>query len=534
MRVTKPARPKLLRTRTLASARTLSATVSAGLIAVTIAACGGSTSTSGGAAVKDSASPAASGTLNFATDAPTEWDPVTSEAGNDVNDLSLVYASLIQLNASGNPTPGLATSWKWSDGGKALTLTLREGVKFSDGSPFNAAAVVANLNRGEYAKDSLIATELNSIKSVQRINNYAVALHLKTLDYGLPLVLGGKTGMMVSPKAIKDNVGALDNKPVGAGPFILTSYTPNGQATLIRNPGYYDASQIHVQKLNLQFISDPQSVVSSLASGATQMAVIPGTEVQAVKSAGLKVATFPSLHVDSIELNNTIAPFNNPKVAQAVGYALDRAALMKTVDGGVGQVDDEPFPQGYVGYSPSVANYWSYDPSKAKQLLAESGVKKPTVTISWFADGGIGQAEAEQIQAELQAVGFTVNMTSLPEAAVAEDVYVKHNVQFNPNGIVGRESPLEMLNIQYAADGLLNPGRNATPALTAALNQAAQYPLSSPKYATALKAATTAAVKDNYDYMLFTSPWIIAYSPKLTGVPHPIDALSLNGVRFSS
>jgi peptide/nickel transport system substrate-binding protein len=337
--------------------------------------------------------------------------------------------------------------------------------------------------------------------------------------------------MIVSPKAIKDNVAALATTADGAGPFILKSYTPDGTATLVRNPSYYDAVEIHIANLNLQFISDPQSVLSSLESGQTQLATIQGNQAAAVKAAGLKVAVFPSLHVDSIEVNDKIAPFNNPKIVEAIGYALDRQALLQTLDGGIGEVDDEPFPPGYVGYSPSVANYYTYDPAKAKALIAQAGGDPPPLTVTW--DSGLGEPEAEEIQAQLAAAGLKSNLVSLPEASVAELVYVKHSVGFNPNGIVGRESPLQMLNIQYAADGLLNPGRDASPALTAALGKVAEYPLTSPQYVSSLQAATTLAVEQSPNFMLFTTPWILAYSPKLTGLPHYIDALGLEGVRLA-
>jgi ABC-type transport system substrate-binding protein len=518
-----------VQTRKRATGR-LTVALAATATALALTACGGSSSGSP-AAPSGSTSGAANSAIDFATFAPTEWDPVTSQAGNDVNDLSLVYAALTKLDQQGDAGPGLATSWAWSDKGSTLTLQLRKGVTFSDGTPFNAQAVETNLKRGEDAADSLIAPQLTAIRSVQVVNPYEVALHLSTQDYGLPLVLGGKTGMMVSPKAIASNVKGLETQPVGAGPFTLTSYTPDGQATLVRNPAYYDAAEIHLSRVTLQFIADPQSVLSSLESGQTQLATIQGNQVAAARAAGLKVAVFPSLHVDSIEVNDKVAPFNNRLIDEAINYALDRKALMQTLDGGIGQVDDEPFPPGYVGYSPSVANYYTYDPAKARALVKASG-HPPNLTISW--EAALGQPEAEQIQAELAAVGLKSDLVALPTASIAELVYVKHSVGFNPNGIVGRESPLQMLNIQYAADGLLNPGRDASPALTAALAKVAKYPLGDPRYTSALQAATTVAVKQSPNVMLFTVPWIVASSPKLSGLPHDIDELGLEGVRIAS
>lgn len=513
----------------------LAATLAVAALAAGAAACSTSSGPPQGQAAAAGSAAGASGTIGFVNIPPSGWDPVTSKAGSDVNTLTFAYATLVQLDASGAASPGLATAWSWSAGGKTLTLQLRKGVTFSDGTPFNAAAVVANINRAAFAADSEIAPELASVKSVTAVGGYQVAIHLSGLDYGLPLTLGGLPGMMVSPKAFAANASALATKPVGAGPFILTSYTPDNQATLVRNPDYYDASQIHVARLVLQFVSEAQSVLSSLESGQSQIAMIAGTQVKAAEAAGLKVAVVPSLHAYSLSLNNTISPLTNPDVAHAVGYALDRNALLQTVSGGIGQVDDEPFPPGYVGYAPSVAHYWYYDPAKARQLLAASGVQHPAVTITWLQGGGLGgQPEAEQIQAELDAVGFNAALREIPQAAAAEEVTVKHDVQFFPDGIAGRQSPVEELNNLYAADGLSNPSRDAAPAVTAALEGVAQYPLGSPQYVTALQAATAAGVMNSDDFVLFTAPWIFAYSPSVTGFQHMISAPSLNGVRLAS
>ena len=519
------------------------------LVAAVLAGCGGggsSATTSAGGAGSGSSSDgqpvadttesggAPSGTLGWSTAAPTAWDPVTSAAGNDVSDLSLVYASLTRLSPEGEAEPALATKWEFSKDGKTFTLFLRKGIKFTDGTPFNAEAVKVNLERGAHEADSLIIPYLEPIKSIKVVNPYEVSLSLKEKDYVLPLVLGGKVGMMVSPKAIKDDVKGLATQPVGAGPFELTNYTAPTSATLVRNPGYWDAKDIHLEGVDLKFFTDEQALLSSLLSGQVQLANIGGEQVQTAESSGFEVEEFPSLHVASIEVNDKMAPFDNHKFVEAVNYAIDRETLLQTLAGGHGEVVDQAFPPGYNAYNDSVAEYYKYDPDKAKELLKQANYDGTPITITWFAAPTLNfQSESEQLQAQLEAVGIKSTIKSLPSAQAAEDVYVKHNVQFNPNGIVGREAPSQMLETQYAADGLLNPGRDAGPELTKALDAVATFEVGSPQYEAALQEATKLATEQSANIMLFTQPFLLAHTSSLTGLKPWIETPRLEGVRLS-
>ena len=117
--------------------------------------------------------------------------------------------------------------------------------------------------------------------------------------------------MMVSPKAIKENEKGLATQPVGAGPFELTNYTAPTSATLVRNPGYWDAKDIHLEGVDLKFFTDEQALLSSLLSNQVQLANIGGEQVQTAESAGFEVSEFPSLHVASIEVNDKMGPFGD-------------------------------------------------------------------------------------------------------------------------------------------------------------------------------------------------------------------------------
>lgn len=477
---------------------------------------------------------APSGTLGWATAAPTAWDPVTSAAGNDVSDLSLVYASLTRLGPEGEAEPALADKWEFSKDGLTFNISLKKGLKFTDGTPLDAEAVKINLERGEHEPDSLIIPYLEVIKSIKVVSPTELSLSLKEKDYVLPLVLGGKVGMIVSPKAIKDNAKGLATQPVGAGPFELTNYTPPTSATLVRNPDYWDAKNVHLEGVDLKFFTDEQALLSSLLSNQVQLANIGGEQVSTAESAGFEVAEFPSLHVASIEVNEKMGPFADHKFVEAVNYAIDRETLLQTLAGGHGEVVDQAFAPGYSAYNDEVADYYKYDPEKAEELLAETDYDGSPITITWFAAPTLNfQSESEQLQAQLEAVGIKSTIKSLPTAQAAELVYVKHNVEFNPNGIVGREAPSQMLETQYAADGLLNPCRCASPELTKALDAVATFEVGSPQYEAALQEATKLATEQSANIMLFTQPWLLAHSSSLTGLQPSIETPRLEGVRLS-
>lgn len=475
----------------------------------------------GGARAAGTPAPGQGGKLVWASYLPTLWDPVTSTAGTDVTPLSLVYSGLTKMDVHGNPVPDLASSWVWSKNGLKLTFTLRPHLTFTDGTKLDATAVKDNILRGRDSETSLIAPQLAAIAQVHTPSPTTVQFVLKTQDWDLLRVLAGKTGELVSPKAFQTNASSLATQPVGAGPFKLTNLVSGSSATLVRNPTYWDAKDVLLSELDLRNIPNPQTVVASLKTGDINMAWIQtnSTLPSIVGQPGLKVTVVPSLRGSSIEVNQAMAPFTNVKVVQAVNYALDRNAILKTIFNSIGKVSYQPFPRGYVGYSQAAANLYPYDPAKAKALLAAAGYSNggPSFTITYF-DYGPYKALAQLLQAELDAVGFQTSLAVLPLAQAAQAVYVDHSVAFNPNGIAGRESPLQMLQVQYAADGLLNPCRCAPSKLTAALNAVAKVPTTDPSYPKLLQNATAIAAKTSANIFLTTQPWVYAYSTKVHGL----------------
>jgi peptide/nickel transport system substrate-binding protein len=476
----------------------------------------------------------ASGTLKwYGQDLPTSWDPVFSQAGHDVGVLSLAYAGLTRLNETGGLEPDLASSWSFSKNGLTLTFNIRPGLTFSDGTPVNASAVKINFDRARTATGSLVASLLTAISSETVVSTDVIQINLNRLDYSLPLTLAGKAGFLASPAVIASNPASLATDPVGSGPFKLTSYTPDGDATFVKFDNYWDAKDIHIANIYLSGETAAASILAALQSGQSNLAVIQGNQVAAAKEAGFDVKVVPTFAVTDIEVNNTLKPFTNQLVDQAVGYALNRQSLAASQTFGYGTVDDEPEPPGYLAYNPAYANYYTYNPTKAKKLLKEAGYPNGVgLTISITTSPPPQLAEA--LQAQLQAVGITATINTIPASENTTLVYVDHEEPFATSGFAGREAPIDMLNLGCGPTGLLNPGRDAPAELTNALTAAAAIQVGTPAYKKAIQSVTGLCIKDDANLFLYSTPDILAYSKNITGLQPYIDYEQFQGVKIGS
>lgn len=199
-------------------------------LAVMAAACGsddatddGAGSTATGPASTEAVEPAAGGVLRFGYDiALSRFDPHRSTLSQDGVTLFPTYDRLVHQDPDGNPVPGLATEWEFSDDGLALTFSLREGVTFHDGAVFDAAAVKANIERAQTVEGGSHIGDLAVITSIGVLDELEVRFLLDGAAPQLPLVLSDRAGAMVSPAAF-DN-GDLDVAPVGAGMYRVTEY----------------------------------------------------------------------------------------------------------------------------------------------------------------------------------------------------------------------------------------------------------------------------------------------------------------------
>ncbi len=460
--------------------------------------------------------PESSAEITVALALPTSWDPITSRTGYDINTISLPYASLTRLDADGNVEPNLAESWTYSDDGTSVTFTLREGLTFSDGEPLDAAAVKAFYDRGTTQQNSHLRDQLAGLESVTADSALEVTLHFAEVDYQIPYLVAGRTGAIASPKAGEDPE-QLAIAPVGAGPFVLTEFVAESHAIFVKNPDYWDADSIHIDKLTLKPRLDASTVVAAIQSGSVDVAVIPATQVRAAESAGITVTIDTALTASDASINLNKEPFDDPAVVEAFRYVFDRQSFVDVVTSGLGTVTHQPFPQGYLAFNPAVEDLWEYDPAKAKQILADAGYADGDLSLTITAQAA-GEVAAELTQAQLAAVGVTSTIELVPAGSTTwqDEVYVAKSPQLALDGTIGRESPVANLLATYGPAGIMNlSGPHATDEFLAALDAVRSTPIDAPEYQQVLWDAVQIGVTQSPTNYLYSSPWIFATSDKV-------------------
>jgi peptide/nickel transport system substrate-binding protein len=482
----------------------LGASLGASLI-LALEACGG---TSTGTGSGGSGGAGGSGTIKWAWQLPTTWDPVTSSAGSDVQMLALAYDPITALDKQGNAIPWLAESWAYDDAGTTVTFTLRKGLKFSDGSDLNADAVAKSIERGRTTDGSLIAPQMSTIKSVKASGELDVVVELLEVDYQYPLLFAGKTGMVVNPAVFEKDAESLATIPAGSGPFEVTSYTQNDKAVAKKNPNFFAADEIKVSNFELYPQADPATVVAAVQSGQYNLARLTGAQVEQAKAADLDVQIIDTMFVSVLDVHSGKAPFDDPAVVEALKFGIDREKIKEVANFGIGDVNYQPFPPGYVGYNAELADVYAFDPEKSKQLLKDAGYDKPVEAV--FTSSGFSPAAVELIQAQLKDVGIDATIETIPGTQHTQLVYIEHSKALTFDGFAGRESPVQAFQVLFGAEGLMNPNRVSLPELEEQLKKVKQTPTDSDEYAALLQEATKIAVTNYPNTFLFLAPTIVA------------------------
>ena len=463
---------------------------------------------------------------------PTSWDPVASTAGNDVHALSLVYSGLTKQDPDGKAVPEAAESWAYNSDGTALTFTLRDGLTFSDGTVLDATAVKKSLERGRDASYSTKQAQLAVVGSIDVVSPTEVTLNLTHADYQIPLLLAGLTGMIVSPKAFESDPKALATQPVGSGPFQLTSYKPGSEAQFKKFDDYWNADDIYLKTLTQKQPADDSVIVAGLQSGQYDIASIPPSQVDAAKAAGFDIDVNDVLTVRTLDINNTVAPFDNPKVIEAIKYALDRQALVDVSAFGYGEVNYQPFPKGYEAYNSDLDDLYPHDLGKAKALLAEAGY--PDGLQIELTSSETDNALPEQIAAQLGDAGIDVTIKTIPAAQATQVKYIKREAPFTLDSFSGRESPAQAMEVLFGPEGLMNLGRNSPPEVVAALQKISTTPTEDPNYQQVLQDAVAVAVKAMPNTFLYSWPRIFARSKKVTGFDQYLAAQRFDGTKIEA
>ena len=363
------------------------------------------------------------------------FDPEHATAQSPSNRLWIdeIYDTFIHNTPDGKGEPGLATKWTTPDP-NTVELTLRKGVKFSDGTPFNADAVKIALDK--LPKRQNLVPHITAITSVEVVDPSTIRIHLKTPIAQTLINEDLKNGnffAVPSPKAVA--AGNNEAHPVGAGPYLLDSYS-TGHVVLKKNPTFYDKKQQKVKVI--EFIDTPVGPpsVSALQAGTIDITwSIPPDSVQTIKGQpGLEVTALPGQGVYDLSLCPTSAVFKTKEARQAVSWAVNRDSINQAALAGTGPALVTPFGPGSPFFDKKLAKTYSHNVKKAKALLKKAGVAPGTKVSAMVPTQAPYPAIAEIVQSNLKDVGLDLQITTTANFA-ADAVTAKPDlltVQLDP------------------------------------------------------------------------------------------------------
>lgn len=379
-------------------------------------------------------------------------DPRTANEFQQIM-LEQIYDPLLHTTLDGDFDAGLAVEWGLVDDGTAFELTLREGVTFQDGEPFDADAVVANLESAR-AEGSNLAADLDVVESVEALDPTHVRIELNGPGGHLAAVLAGYAGMMISPAALDTDIRT---NPVGAGPFVMTDITESS-VTFERWDGYYALDDVTLGGIEMSTFADEAARLRALSSGELDAAFLSASQVAEAESDGLDVLSTTQTTFHGVLLNTSHPALGNDLVRQAIMMAIDRDTIAQALYGGRCAANAQPYPTNYWGYSPDLADTpaGAFDVAAAQALMDEAGFGGGfDVTIS-TGSITIYQRLAEVLQQQLGAIGINseinVSTTLSDERRNGDFDMIVGAFQ------AGRPDPTVFAANYYGVDGALNFG----------------------------------------------------------------------------
>ncbi len=347
---------------------------------------------------------------------PAALDPMTGRNLPDLNTLYCVFDALIDFEpATLELKPGLAKAWKFTDP-RTLVLDLVEGVKFHDGTDFDAQAVKLSIERYKTDPRSNIKADLTSVETVDITGPLQATLKLNRANAGLPSILTNRAGLIISPKSIKDAQGGnVDRNPVGTGPFKFVSWTDNDTITLTRNDKYWKPGFPHLDGITLKIINELNTIVRAAVAGEIDVGcnLQAPQKLAADRSHNVKSSSVPSLVLYGAFMNYGRPPFDDVRVRQAMNYAINRDEINKIAAAGLGQPSSAPLPKEHWACDLETQNFYSYDPDKAKKLLAEAGHPNGIDVESYGWSDQLAMQRQEIVISQLARVGIRVKLTAV-------------------------------------------------------------------------------------------------------------------------
>jgi peptide/nickel transport system substrate-binding protein len=338
---------------------------------------------------------------------------------NDASWMNLIYDTMIRPTEDGEGEPGLATKWATPDP-QTVELTLRQGVKFTDGASFNAAAVKAAWDRHLASNTSTTPTDVKAVTAIEAVGDNVVRVRLSQPVAANWINEHLKTSRWLAvPSPAAAAAGTLNSKPVGAGPYQLDSYLQDQKITLSKNPQYYDKKSQRLASIEMLQAPYGPPQLTALQSGTANLTWnVPTQQIPTIENqSGMAITTKPGVRVFDLALCTSKGPFASKEARQALQYALDRDAINDAAIEGLGTPTIVPLTEASPFYNKSLEKTYKFNVKKAKTLLQQAGVAPGTTVQALVPTSGEQPVIAEVVKAQLEDVGLNMQITPSTNAS---------------------------------------------------------------------------------------------------------------------
>ena len=366
----------------------------------------------------------------------TDWDPAAAFS-LEIWFLRNVYETLLWYNLPGSEetfSPGLATSWETSEDGLSWTFSLRQGVKFHDGTDFNAQAVKYSIDR-TIELGTGAAYIWAPVDNIEVKDDYTVVFHLK---YAAPidLIASSQYGAYIySPTASEAGTEWFQQgHDAGTGPYMIESWEPDQQTVLVKFPDYWAGWKgQHFSKIFLKVVLEKSTQVQMLESGeADRASSVPIDSLDRLRAnPEVSVLTGPSWMNSQFLINVKKPPTDNLLVRQAISYAWDYTTVVDKIYNGLAAVAEGPIPKTMWGHKDDLKLY-TFDLEKAKSLIEESGLKPEElkIVLAYHSTSAEYENAALLLQQNLETIGVQVELKPGPWNTLWEEA---KNLDTAPN-----------------------------------------------------------------------------------------------------
>jgi peptide/nickel transport system substrate-binding protein len=342
---------------------------------------------------------------------PPGLDPTVAAASSIAEIVQYnILETLTRINSDGSVSPLLAESWEASPDLRTYTFKLRRGVKFQNGEPFNAQTVKFAFERAGGEKSTNKDKRTFASMSVQAVDEHTVVVINREIDPDLPFLLGQATAVIVEPKSADANA----TQPVGTGPYKLDNWSKGSSVTVSKWDGFRNAGAVKLDKVTFRFISDPAAQAAALLAGDIDAFPRIATRVvpQFKANAKFQVILSGSRAKTILSINNRRKPLDDARVRQAISAAIDRKAVIEGAVDGFGVPIGSHYVPGAPGYVDTTGvNPFNLD--KARQLLAEAGVKTPLELRMTLPPPSYARQGGEVIAAQLAKIGIVAKIQNV-------------------------------------------------------------------------------------------------------------------------